>query len=248
MLLFIRGIGVTLFLLLIWQCLVIVLKLPPYILPTPLHVFHSFVIHRELIVVNMLTTLLETLLGLFFGILLGSSLALGMCLFRPIHSLLLPLLLVSQALPVFAIAPLLVLWFGYGITAKIVTTILMLFFPVANNFLDGLKRTPQHYLACAHVMGGTRWRMLYHIRIPAAMPQLASGIKLATAMAPLGAVIGEWLGSNQGLGFLLLTSNAQMQIDLMFASLTTLIVLGISIYFFIDKLLNFLTPWLLIKR
>lgn len=242
-----RGTWVTFTLLLIWQCTIVVLQLPSYLLPTPLQVLHSLITNRMLIMTNLLPTLIETLLGLLFGILFGISLALNMKLFRPVHSLLLPILLVSQALPMFAIAPLLVIWFGYGITAKIATTTLMLFFPIANNFLDGLKKTPQHYLDNAQLMGGNRWRMLYHIRIPAALPQLASGIRLATAMAPLGAVIGEWVGSNQGLGFLLLNSNAQMRIDLMFATLLILIVLTISLYFFVDKLLYFFMPWLVIQ-
>ncbi|MES2998193.1 MAG: ABC transporter permease [Pseudomonadota bacterium] len=245
---FIRGIVLTLSLLVIWQCIVVMLQLPSYLLPTPLQVFRSLIIHRELIATQTLPTLVETLLGLSFGILLGISLALSMCLFRPVYSLLHPILLISQSLPVFAIAPLLVIWFGYGVTAKIVTTTLMLFFPVANNFSDGLKRTPQPYLDSAQLMGGNRWKILYHIRVPAALPHLASGIRLAAAMAPLGAVIGEWIGSNQGLGFLLLNSNAQMQIDLMFAALWILILLGISIYFLVDKLLYFATPWLLIKK
>lgn len=246
--LFLRGIFVTFTLLLIWQCTVVILRLPSYLLPTPLQVLNSLITHRALIMTNLLPTLIETLLGLLFGILFGVSLALSMSLFRPVHSLLLPLLLVSQALPIFAIAPLLVIWFGYGVTAKIATTTLMLFFPIANNFLEGLKKTSQHYLDSAQLMGANRWRMLYHIRIPAALPQLASGIRLATAMAPLGAVIGEWVGSNQGLGFLLLSSNAQMQIDLMFATLWILILLTLSIYFLVDKLLYFSMPWLVIQQ
>jgi putative hydroxymethylpyrimidine transport system permease protein len=247
MLVFIRGIFLTLLLLGIWQGIVVVLQLPNYILPTPWQVFHSLMTHRQLIATQMLPTLIEILLGLSFGILLGISLALSMCLFRPVYSLLHPMLLISQALPVFAIAPLLVIWFGYGITAKIVTTALMLFFPIANNFLHGLEQTPQHYLDIAQLMGGNRWQMLFHLRIPSALPQLASGIRLATAIAPLGAVIGEWVGSNQGLGYLLLNSNAQMQIDLMFATLTALVFLGISLYFLVDQLLSRNMPWLLIK-
>jgi putative hydroxymethylpyrimidine transport system permease protein len=246
--LFIRGLLLIFSLLLIWQSSVVILQLPSYLLPTPLQVLHSLTTHHVMITLNLLPTLIETLLGLFFGILLGISLALSMSLFRPVHSLLLPILLISQALPIFAIAPLLVIWFGYGITAKIATTTLMLFFPIANNFLDGLKKTSPHYLDNAQLMGANRWRMLYHIRIPAALPQLALGIRLATAMAPLGAVIGEWVGSNQGLGFLLLSSNAQMQIDLMFATLSMLILLTISIYFLVDKLLYFSMPWLTIKK
>jgi putative hydroxymethylpyrimidine transport system permease protein len=195
----------------------------------------------------MLTTLVETLLGLSLAIILGMLMALSICLFRPIHAFLLPLLLASQTLPIFAIAPLLVLWFGYGITAKILTTTFMLFFPITNNFLDGLKQTPENYLNLAHIMNSSRWQTLYQIRIPAALPNLASGIRIATAMAPLGAIIGEWVGSNQGLGFLLLNANAQMNIGLMFAILAVIFFFSILMYFLIDKLLCLGMPWTLLK-
>lgn len=227
----------------IWECLIRILQLPNYILPTPFEVLKSLIDHTTLITSQTLPTLIEILLGLFFGILLGVTIALSMSLFRPLHNFLLPLLLASQALPVFAIAPLLVLWFGYGVTAKIITTTFMLFFPITNNFLDGLKQTPENYLNIAKIMNGSRWQILYQICIPAALPNLASGIRLATAMAPLGAIIGEWVGSNQGLGFLLLNANAQMQIDLMFAVLLVIFFLGILLYFFVDTLLKLALPW-----
>lgn len=246
--LLLRKFIVTLFLLIVWQCLVSLFKLPTYLLPTPLQIIISLLQHVQLISCALIPTLMEMLLGLFFAILLGILLAMSLMLSRTLHTLLLPLLLASQALPIFAIAPLLVMWFGYGITAKILTTTLMLFFPITNNFFDGLKQTPQHYLDMAQLMSGNRWQILYQIRFPAALPSLASGIRLATVMAPLGAIISEWVGSNQGLGFLLLNANAQMQIDLMFAVLLIIVLLSISIYFLIDKLLYFATPWLFLKN
>ncbi len=228
----------------IWQAVIVVFRLPSYILPSPLQVICSFINYRQLIMMQTLPTLLEMLAGLSFSILLGTGLAFMMCSFRMVYSLLRPLLLISQTLPIFAIAPLLVIWFGYGTVTKVTTITLMLFFPITSNFLDGLKQTPQAYLDSARLMGGNRWQVLYHIRAPAALPHLASGIRLATAMAPLAAVISEWIGANQGLGFLLLRSNAQMQIDLMFATLWVLILLSLFMYYFIGKLSYFTTPWL----
>lgn len=245
--LFFHKIYIPIWFIMIWECLIRILQLPNYILPSPFGVLQSLINHAALISSNMLPTLAEILSGLAFGILLGMSIAISMCLFRPLHTFLLPLLLASQALPVFAIAPLLVLWFGYGVTAKIITTTFMLFFPITNNFLDGLKQTPENYLNIAEIMNSSRWQILYQIRIPAALPNLASGIRLATAMAPLGAIIGEWVGSNQGLGFLLLNANAQMQIDLMFAVLLVIFFLGILLYFLVDFLLKRALPWTLLK-
>lgn len=241
--LFFHKFFIPIWFIIIWECLIRIFQLPNYILPTPFEVLKSLIDHATLITSQTLPTLVEILFGLFFGILLGVTIALSMSLFRTLHNFLLPLLLASQALPVFAIAPLLVLWFGYGVTAKIITTTFMLFFPITNNFLDGLKQTPENYLNMAEIMNSNRWQMLYQIRIPAALPNLASGIRLATAMAPLGAIIGEWVGSNQGLGFLLLNANAQMQIDLMFAVLLVIFFLGILLYFFVDTLLKLALPW-----
>lgn len=243
--LFSRKVCIPIGFILIWEGLIHILQLPNYILPTPFQVLQCLIHHAALITSQTLPTLAEIILGLFFGIILGVSIALSMCLFRIIHAFLLPLLLVSQALPVFAIAPLLVLWFGYGTTAKIITTTFMLFFPITSNFLDGLMQTPENYLNVAKIMNSSRWQILFQIRIPAGLPNLASGIRLATAMAPLGAIIGEWVGSNQGLGFLLLNANAQMQIDLMFAVLLVIFLLGILLYFLINTLLKWALPWTL---
>lgn len=244
--LFFYKICIPIWFIIIWECLIRILHLPNYILPTPLEVLQSLINHAALITSQTLPTLVEILLGLSLAIILGVVIALSMCLFRTLHTFLLPLLLASQALPVFAMAPLLVLWFGYGVTAKIITTTFMLFFPITNNFLDGLKQTPENYLNLAEIMNSSRWQILYQIRIPAALPSLASGIRLATAMAPLGAIIGEWVGSNQGLGFLLLNANAQMQIDLMFAVLAVIFFLGILLYFLVDSLLKLALPWTLL--
>ena len=245
--LFLHKFCIPIWFIIIWECLIRILQLPNYILPTPFAILKSLIDHATLITSQTLPTLVEVLLGLFFGIILGVTIALSMSLFRPLHNFLLPLLLASQALPVFAIAPLLVLWFGYGVTANIITTTFMLFFPITNNFLDGLKQTPENYLNMAEIMNSNRWQILYQIRIPAALPNLASGIRLATAMAPLGAIIGEWVGSNQGLGFLLLNANAQMQIDLMFAVLLVIFFLGIILYFLVDTLIKLALPWTLLK-
>jgi putative hydroxymethylpyrimidine transport system permease protein len=227
----------------LWESLILFLQLPAYILPPPLHVLHSLFAHKSLIIEHAQATLIEIIFGLASGIVVGGIIALMMSLFRSVHSFFLPLLLISQALPIFAIAPLFVLWFGYGIAVKIASITLMLFFPIAHNFLEGLNKTPQHFLDMAQLLGANRWKTLYHIRIPAALPALASGIRLATVLAPLGAVISEWIGTSRGLGFLLINSNAQLQIDLMFAVIAILILLATMIYFFVDSFLAWVIPW-----
>ena len=155
------------------------------------------------------------------------------------------MLIASQAIPVFAIAPLLVLWLGYGMGSKIAMSMLILYFPVTANFYDGLRHTQRGWLDLARVMlpEPRRWAVLWHIAIPAALPALASGLRIAAAVAPIGAVLGEWVGSSAGLGYLMLHANSRMQVDLMFAALFVLAALAVGLYFLVDTGLKRLLPW-----
>lgn len=227
----------------LWQAVVWVTGAPPYILPSPLRVGVAWLARSDVILGHAVHTGMEILLGLLLGTSLGMLSALVMAYFQPARRWLMPVLVVSQAVPVFALAPLLVLWFGYGIGSKVAMATLIIYFPVTTAFLDGLRRTEPGWLDLAQTMSASRWAVLRHIRIPAALPALASGLRVATAVAPIGAVVGEWVGSSAGLGYLMLHANARMQIDLMFASLATLAALAITLYFTVDTLLRRALPW-----
>jgi putative hydroxymethylpyrimidine transport system permease protein len=239
-----RAIVVVAGLIAAWELVVRVTRLPPYLLPAPGRVAAAWFDYAPLLVRNALLTGSEILLGLALGAALGTGTAIAMASFRPARRWLLPLLVISQAVPVFALAPLLVLWFGYGMASKIAMATLIIYFPVTAAFTDGLRRTDPDWLDLARTMGGSRRTILRHIRLPSALPALASGLRVATAVAPIGAVIGEWVGSSAGLGFLMLHANARMQIDLMFAALLTLAVLAVALYFSVDALLSRALPWL----
>ena len=230
-------------LILLWQLIVTLFQLPVYILPSPFLVFKTWIQQAPLILSQTYITVIETLLGLFFGVLIGAFGALMMIFFNVVRFWMLPLLIISQAIPTFAIAPLLVVWLGYGMASKIVTTMIMIFFPVTATFFDGLRRTPQEWLDLASTMNANRWNKIWHIQVPAAMPAFASGLRVATAIAPIGAIIGEWVGSSRGLGFLMLNANARLQIDMMFAALFTLIIFSLLLYFSVDKLLKHFIFW-----
>ncbi len=230
-------------LLVLWELVVWLSGVPPYILPAPHEVAVAWAARRALILEHWVITTAEILLGLAFGSVLGCSSALIMGYFRPARRWLLPVLVTSQAIPVFAIAPLLVLWLGYGMASKVAMATLIIYFPVTAAFYDGLRRTEPGWLDLARTMGGSRWAALRHIRIPAALPALASGLRVATAVAPIGAIVGEWVGSSAGLGYLMLHANARMQIDLMFAALITLAVFAVALYFSVDTVLRRALPW-----
>ena len=238
-----RGAVIFLGLLAVWQALVSLTAVESFILPGPLAVARALASRWSLLAENAGVTILEILLGLACGSLLGAASALLIAAFRPARQWLLPVLVVSQAIPVFALAPLLVLWLGYGLASKVAMATLIIYFPVTAAFYDGLKRTEPGWLDLARTMGGSRLAVLRVIRIPAALPALASGLRVATAVAPIGAVVGEWVGSSAGLGYMMLHANARLQIDVMFAALFVLAVFAVLLYFAVDRLLRLALPW-----
>ena len=239
----VRGLVVFAGLVVAWQALVWLTGVAPYILPGPLAVARALTERWSLIAENAGITILEIVLGLAVGTLLGVASALLIAAFRPAREWLLPVLVVSQAVPVFALAPLLVLWFGYGLASKVAMATLIIYFPVTAAFTDGLRRTEPGWLDLARTMGGGRLAVLRVIRVPAALPALASGLRVATAVAPIGAVVGEWVGASAGLGYLMLHANARLQVDLMFAALFVLAVFAVLLYFTVDRLLRLALPW-----
>ncbi len=241
--LLIRSAIITIGLLVLWQAIVWLGHLPAYILPSPLNVFHTLFEQASVIATQAQPTFIETLLGLCCGVLLGSLSAIVITVFKPLRLWVLPILVISQAIPTFAIAPLLVVWLGYGIASKVATATIMIFFPIVTTFYDGLHKTPQFWLDVAKTMNATRFQVLWRIQIPAAMPHFASGLRVAAAIAPIGAIVGEWVGSSQGLGFLMLNANARMQINTMFAALFVITLFTVVLYFIVDKSLNKLIWW-----
>ncbi|MCW8329943.1 ABC transporter permease [Photobacterium sp. SDRW27] len=227
----------------LWQSAVIIFELPPFILPGPIAVLSKLIERYDVLWSHTVVTGSEVILGLLLGLSMGLFFALQMLLFAPLRRWLLPILITSQAIPVFAIAPILMLWLGYGMASKIVMAALIIFFPVTTCCYDGLRQTPSGYLDLAKTMGATRWQILWRIRLPAALPALASGVRVAVVVAPIGAVIGEWVGSSEGLGYLMLQANARMFIDEMFAALFILAFFSISLYFLADSLLKKAIPW-----
>ncbi len=238
-----RGLSVAIGLLVLWYLVVVIFHLPDYILPTPWRVLQTWYQQRDLLLTQAQPTIIETLLGLFMGVLIGCIGAFTIAIFKPARLWILPVLIISQAIPTFAIAPLLVVWLGYGMASKIATAAIMIFFPVTTALYDGLNRTKNIWLDLAKTMNASPWKILYQIRLPAALPQFASGLRIATAIAPIGAIIGEWVGSSHGLGFLLLNANARLQIDMMFAALLTITLLTLLLYFSVDKCLNYFIDW-----
>ncbi|MCY4226487.1 MAG: ABC transporter permease [Gammaproteobacteria bacterium] len=218
-----------LFMILIWQAVVWITQVESFILPGPMAVASAFVNQFALIWHHTLITAIEVLVGMVLGVAAGILTALHLTISERGRKLIMPALVMSQTIPVFALAPLLTLWLGYGLASKVAMAVLIVYFPVTSTFLDGLANTPKGYLDLAHTMRSPNRSTLMQVRVPAAVPSLSSGIRLAAVYAPIGAVIGEWVGASNGLGYLMLLANGRVKIDLMFAALVALCLLTVAL-------------------
>lgn len=232
-----------LILLLLWQGSVIFFNTPAYLLPSPVDILKSLISDHGVLLQETWPTVLETLLGLMIGVVLGFCFAVLMSFSNGIRLIFWPLILIFQAIPTLAIAPLLIIWLDYGLASKIATAGVALFFPVTSVLLDGLDQTPKAYLDLAHSVGASRLATAWYLKLPAALPALASGIKMSAVWAPMAAVVGEWVGSSQGLGYLMLQANAKLDTSLMFAALFILIIFALLLYFLIHGLMKIFIPW-----
>ena len=226
-----------------WRLGVWIFQLPPFILPPPESVFLALWENAAHLAYHGAITFAEIVLGLVIGTFLGLITALAMnatpFLWRTFH----PLVIASQALPVFAIAPLLVLWFGLGLGSKIAMATLIIYFPVTSTLSDGLARTQGDLVDLARLSGASRFQTLIHFRLPASLPALASGLRLAANIAPIGAIVGEWVGAAAGLGYIINQANARMQTDIVFAALFLLVMTVLLLRMIIDGLLDRYLHW-----
>jgi putative hydroxymethylpyrimidine transport system permease protein len=233
-----RAAGVCLvvgFILLVWQLAVWATGIPHYILPAPGRVAQSLWANRVLIAQNAQHTFGNIGIGLVLGAGLGVLTAINLALSPFARLLVRPLLVFAQAIPVFALAPILTLWLGFGAGSKIVMVMLVIYFPVASTFFDALMRLPAALGDLARNMQARPVRELVWLRLPNALPALGSGLRLAAVYAPFGAVIGEWVGASRGLGHLMLMANGRAQVDLMFAALVVLATFAAALFFVMDR-------------
>lgn len=226
-----RALGWSLGSLAMWQAVVWLTDVTPFILPGPGRVAEALWTSRVLIAENALITAAEVIAGMALGAGLGALMALSLAASPGLARQVLPVLVFSQAVPYFALAPILALWLGFGMASKIAMAVLIIFFPVTSAFYDGLRRTDPGLIDLAHVMGASPLRVLLRVRLPAALPAFASGLRLAAVYAPIGAVVGEWVGgASGGLGYLMLLANGRAKIDLMFAGLIVLAVFTVLLH------------------
>lgn len=222
------------FILIVWQLVVWATGVAPFILPGPGRVAQSLWDNRLLIGINAGHSFANIGIGLALGAALGVLTAINLALSPFARLLMRPLLIFAQAIPVFALAPILTLWLGFGAASKIVMVVLVIYFPIASTFFDALMRLPPAMADLARNLQARPLRELVWLRLPNALPALGSGLRLGAVYAPFGAVIGEWVGASRGLGHLMLMANGRAQVDLMFAALVVLAGFTVALFVVID--------------
>lgn len=226
----------------LWQGIVWVFGFRSFILPTPIEVAGALWEHRATLSFHAIRTIHEVLLGIALGVAVGVATALMLASSQTARLYVRPLLVFSQAIPVFALAPIFMIWFGFGIEPKVAMAMIIIYFPVTSAFYDGLTTTPPGWIDLARTMGASPRAILWRIRIPAAIPGLATGLRLAAVYAPIGAVIGELVGGEaRGLGYLMTYANSRTKIDLVFAALLVLALFTVLLHFAADRLGRWLT-------
>ncbi len=230
------GLAATCLVLVLWQTVIWATGVARFILPPPALVAQTIWDSRALLAEHAVVTMAEVLIGLLLGAALGFVSAIGLVASPTARALVRPILVFSQSVPVFALAPILTLWLGFGLWSKITMALIIIYFPVTSSFFDALMRTNRDWIGLAKVMGASPARIMWHIRIPAALPGFASGLRLAAVYAPIGAIIGEWVGASKGLGYLMLLANGRAKTDLMFAALIVLAVLTVLLHAAVNKL------------
>jgi putative hydroxymethylpyrimidine transport system permease protein len=207
-----------------------VLNVESFLVPSPAEIASSLWENRSLLAENAWVTLREILLGFLCGLAAGLGFALLLRLSGLLRRATYPLMVASQAIPILVFAPVLVVWFGYGIGPKLAIVALVCFFPIAVATADGMRSVDPEATKMMRTLDASRWQMLWRVEAPTSLPFAFSGARIAVAFAPIAAVFGEWAGAESGLGHLILQDNAQLETARVFAAATLLAVIGVALY------------------
>lgn len=230
-------------LMIVWQFGVMVAQLPSYLLPSPTTVLASLYNLSGLLITHTWVTLVEVVLGFVISVAIAVPLATLICYSRIFERSVYPLIVGSQTIPKVAIAPLLLAAFGYGLTPKIAIVALMAFFPIVINTVVGLRGTSQEMIYLAQSMGASSLQQFFRFRLPGALPAVFAGMKMASVLAVIGAVVAEFVGSNAGLGYVISVAGSNFRMDQQFAAIVVLSALGTAIFWILGLVERRVLPW-----
>ncbi len=229
--------------LVVWQGATALFSIPTYILPSPTIIGVTIVEKWSSLFQNGLVTLLESTIGLALSIVLSVPLGVLIVYSPWIARTIYPFLVASQAIPKVALAPIFVVWFGFGLLPKVLIAFFIAFFPIVVNTVVGLSRTPPEMVHLMRSLGAGQLEILVRVRLVAAAPYIFAGIKIAAAFSVVGAIVGEFIASSSGLGYLQLVANSNLEIPLLFATLVVLSIMGIALFYLI-----FLVEFIVLPR
>ncbi len=240
-------VGILVFLI-IWEAAVIILEIKSYLLPRPTEIFSTIIDRYSLLIEHGLVTAYEMIIGYLVAIAIGVPLAIAITASPPFDRFITPILLFFQTVPKIAIAPLFLIWFGFGMAPKVWVAFLISFFPIVIDTAVGLRSISPDMIDLARSMGATQRQIFIRFRLPTSLPYLFSGLKVAATLAVVGAVVGEFVGADKGLGYLLLVANSNLQTALLFATIVVLTLQGLILFYIIEILEHFLIPWHVSRR
>jgi NitT/TauT family transport system permease protein len=231
----------------IWQFAVMILGIKEFILPTPITTFSHLFIPQLAAQYDWLThirtTLIEVLVGFSVTAVVGVFVAVVMTWSRFLRQIIMPIITLFNSLPKIALAPLFLLWFGYGLIPNVMIAFLISFFPIVINTSAGLNAVEADLLDLVHYLHASKWQVFVKIRLPNSLPYIFSGFKISATLCVVGVIVGEFIASTQGLGFLLKSAQGLMDTPPMFASLILISILGLSFFGFITLLERWVMPW-----
>ncbi|MEE4263669.1 MAG: ABC transporter permease [Desulfobacteraceae bacterium] len=227
----------------VWELACRGFNIPDFILPMPSRIITVAVFQTPMLLPHAATTAVEVLIGILLSLMVAVPLSMIMFANPAVENAIAPFLVASQAVPVFAIAPLLVIWLGYGIASKVLMAAVIIFFPITVSLLEGFKSCDSEFRILFQLMGAGFWKTMRLLYWPWALPHFFAGLKVGVSVATIGAVIGEWVGAQQGLGYLMIQANARLKVDLVFAAILWLSVMGLSLWVLVGYLEKRIISW-----
>ena len=238
----------TVLLFVLWELACRLFKIDKFILPAPSEIFAAMAQHWKPLLRHSLVTLWTTMAGFAIAVAFGIVLGLVVGWSRTIYRGLYPVMIGFNSIPKVAIVPILVVWFGIGEVPAILTAFLISFFPIVVDTIVGLRSIDPAMVQLARSMGAPPYRIFLRLRLPNALPSVFAGLKVASTLAVVGALTGEFIGSDRGLGYVLLQSSAQLNTPLLFATLVTLSLLAMAFFFVVERVERLLIPWHVSQR
>lgn len=244
----VRPILLIVILLVLWDLSVRIFGVPAYLVPKPGDVVLAMIDEWPRLLSESVPTFTATLGGFALSVLFGIPIAMLIAGSRTVEAYVYPLLVFSQSIPKVAIAPLFVVWFGFGIIPKVISAFLLGFFPVVVSAVQGFKSVDPDMVDLARAMQGSRFKVFCAVNLPHAMPAIFSGLKVSVTLAVVGAVVGEFVGSNSGIGYVMQRSIGTFDLPTMFAALVILALLGVILFWIVDRIERLVIPWHVSQR